>query len=111
LSAAITRESYAISCSRRSVTCSSPASAYGCGGKKGAGGVTICQVHTAAEALLDALSFGREARDRKIERVSQIIQQTQKANAAATRSHAKARRRKLRVLGIRAELLSSCIPP
>lgn len=80
-------------------------------GKKGSEGVTVCQVRTAAEALLDALPLAPADRGRRIDRVAAVIRQTQARNAAAVRSHAKARRRKLRAIGIRAERLTSCHPP
>ena len=81
-------------------------------GKKGAEGVTVCQVRTAAQALLAAWLLAGEAdRLSQIDRAASAIQRTQKCNAAARKSHTKARRRRLRALGIRVERLTSCIPP
>jgi hypothetical protein len=74
--------------------------------------LTLCQVRTAAEALLAAwLLAGAADRRRRIERAAEAIRKTQASNAAARKSHTKARRRRLRALGIRVERLTSCIPP
>jgi len=73
--------------------------------------VTACQVRTAADALIDAPPLARADRDRRIDRAAEVIGQTQRRNAAACASHTKARRRRLRAIGIRAERLTNCIPP
>ena len=81
------------------------------GTKKGAEHVTVCQVRTAAEALLSAWLMAGAARQQRIDRAAAKIQRTQRHNAAACVSHTKARRRKLRAMGIRVERLTSCHPP
>ena len=74
--------------------------------------MTICQVRTAAEALLAAwLLAGTADRQRRIDRAAARTQRTRRRNAAARKSHTKARRRRLRALGIRVERLTSCVPP
>jgi len=81
-------------------------------GKKGGEETTICQVRTAAEALLAAwLLAGAVDRQRRIDRAAAKISRTQTRNAAARASHTKARCRRLRALGIRVERLTSCRPP
>ena len=71
----------------------------------------LCQVRAAACTWLTALVLPQLLRQGMIQRTAQSIRETQRHNAAATRYHAKARRRKLRALGIRVERLQSCIPP
>ena len=73
--------------------------------------MTLCQIRTAAEALLAAWLMAGAARQQRIDRAAAKIQRTQTHNAAANRSHSQARRRKLRALGIRVDRLTSCIPP
>ena len=57
------------------------------------------------------LADGDTARQQQIDRAAEKIQRTQRHNAAACVSHGKARRRKLRAMGIRVERLTSRHPP
>ena len=54
--------------------------------------MTVCQVRTAAEALLAAwLLAGAADRQRRIDRAAAKIRRTQRNHAAARKSHTKAR--------------------
>lgn len=64
----------------------------------------------AANALLDALPLNHEDQNLRLAKAAAQIRKTQRDNAAARASHAKARRRQLRRLGIRLERLRCCIP-
>ena len=57
----------------------------------------------ATNALLDALPLSKEDQKRRLAKAARIIRDTQRKNAAAKKSHAKARRKRLLKLGIRTE--------
>ena len=65
----------------------------------------------ASDVLIDTMTLNKAERRRRIDHLAEVLQQTQQHNAAARRSHGKARRRRLRKLGIRVERLQSCLPP
>ena len=65
----------------------------------------------AAQALLDALPLGEEDQKLRLSKAARILRDKQARNAAARVSHAKARQRQLRGMGIRIEKLRCCIPP
>ena len=73
--------------------------------------MTICQVHRATDALLDALTLHPDDRKRRLEKAAQHIRDDQHRNAAAQASHTKTQLRLLRAKGIRLNNLRCCIPP
>ena len=73
--------------------------------------MTICQVRTAANALLDALPLGEADRKLRLAKTASILQETQHQNAKSRASHTKARLRELRAIGISVKRLPCCIPP
>ena len=73
--------------------------------------ITLCQVRTAANALIDALPLQRRDRTLRLERASEKLVQDQQQNAAARRSHTKTRMGLLNERGIDLALLPCCIPP
>jgi hypothetical protein len=73
--------------------------------------VTICQVRTAANALLDALPLSEADRKQRLAKVARVLQETQHQNAKSRASHTKSRLRELRAIGINLKRLSCCIPP
>jgi len=73
--------------------------------------VTICQVRSAASALLDALPLSPEDQKLRLAKAAKALRDDQRQNAASRACHTKARRRELRAMGIRLEKLRCCIPP
>lgn len=73
--------------------------------------VTICQVRTAADALIDALPLSPNDRLARLEKAAEQLRRTQDKNARARRSHTKTRIRRLQSLKIVPEELRCCIPP
>ncbi len=73
--------------------------------------VTICQVRTAAHALLDALPLGNADRGQRLARTAEILQETQHDIAKSRASHTKGRLEELRAIGINVQRLRCYIPP
>ena len=72
--------------------------------------ITLCQVRTAANALIDALPLPRRYRNERLERTSRKLLQDQHQNATARRCHTATRRRRIIDLGITLAELPCCIP-
>ena len=73
--------------------------------------ITLCQVRTAANVLVDVLSLPKRARIERLEKASRNLRQTQDQNSRARRSHTKTSLLRLKSQGIRLEELPCCIPP
>lgn len=71
----------------------------------------MSQVRDAADALVSTLAFDAAQRERRLQRVSVILERTQRRNQQARRSHYKTRRRRLHALGLFTSHMRSCIPP
>ena len=71
----------------------------------------MCQVRTAADALIDALPLCRKDRLVRLAKAVEDIRQTQNKNARSRRSHTKTRLKRLDVLNIIPNQLRCCIPP
>jgi hypothetical protein len=72
---------------------------------------TLCQVRTAANVLVDVLPLPKQARNQRLEKASNNLQQTQDQNRRARRSHTKKRLSHLTRLGIVLDNLACCIAP
>jgi SRSO17 transposase len=72
--------------------------------------VTICQVHDAANALIDALPLAAEDQKQRLTKAAQLLQDRQARNEASRKSHHKTRQHQLTELGIHVETLRCCIP-
>ncbi len=70
--------------------------------------LTVVQVHRALAALVPSWWLGARVPRRLIERTARVIQLIQASHAKAEASHAKARRRKLRSLGIKLSAVPRC---
>ena len=70
--------------------------------------MTVCQVRTAAAALVRSWGLGRHAAKLIIAAAAAEIAYTQRRNAQARRSHTKTTRRKLAALGIQLTQLPRC---
>ena len=70
--------------------------------------LTVCQIRTAAAALVQSWSLGKNAGQVLLERTAENITYQQQQNAKARKSHTKRTRRKLRELGIRLATLTPC---
>ena len=75
-----------------------PAKPKGCGGKNPE--ITVCQVRTAANALIDARTLPARHRNERLDRVSRKLIRDQRKNAQGRRSHTKTRRTLLNKLQI-----------
>ncbi len=65
----------------------------------------------AANAMLDALPLPPVDQKERLAKIARRIRHTQRVNAASRASHAKARQRELKALGIRIDKLRCCMPP
>jgi hypothetical protein len=72
--------------------------------------VTICQVHDAANALIDALPLSVDDQKQRLTKAAQLLQDRQASNEASRKSHHKTRQHQLIELGIHVETLRCCIP-
>ena len=70
--------------------------------------MTVCQVHTAINALVQSWQLDPAAADRLIRRTAECLQYHQRRNAIARRSHTKTTIRQLRTLGIKLPNLKRC---
>ena len=68
----------------------------------------MCQLRTAAAALVQAWWLGRVLAARLLEHAAGKIEYQQGQNAKARRSHAKATRKRLRALGVRLGEVPRC---
>ena len=72
-------------------------------------GLTVCQLHQAASALVRSLWLTGQVRTRFLEKECKIIQDIQERNQKSQRSHVKARKRRLHELGINLSSSRCCI--
>ena len=70
--------------------------------------MTVCQVRTAAAALVRSWGLGRKAAALILEAAAAELKYTQRRNALARRSHTRTTRQKLAALGIRLTCLPRC---
>lgn len=68
----------------------------------------MCQVHTAAAALVRSWWLDDAATTQLLEQAVHEIQYTQARNALARKCHTKTTRRKLRALGIQLTKIRTC---
>ena len=72
--------------------------------------MTICQVHDAANALIDAMPLGAEDQSLRLATAAQTLRDKQAKNAASRKSHHKTRQHQLTERGIQVATLRCCIP-
>ena len=70
--------------------------------------MTVCQLHTAVDAIVESWWLDPNSAERLIERTARKLQYHQRRNAQARASHAKTTRQKLKQAGIRIKKLQSC---
>ena len=70
--------------------------------------MTVCQVRTAANAMIFSLHMSGQKRRDYLQQVADNIAYTQQRNAEARKSHRKATLRRLHAIGIKISCLPRC---
>ena len=71
--------------------------------------LTVCQLPVGTGSLVHSLWLTGQVRTAFLEKEAEIITETQQRNKKSQRSHVKARKRRLRELGIKLSSLRCCI--